>query len=156
VLHLDADVAESAYADVGPEIERIATQQKWLPLPCHVDCPPPEASAIEVRQRLLSWARLNAPGPKTVLCIPSKVTDAWLAAALFEDGHRLLGNLECNLNLEAQLGALPKSERLKKSGRQYRDCANRITKAWGTVRERCSQADRFSNEVEAALLSRGN
>jgi hypothetical protein len=91
-------------------------------------------------------------GPRTVLCVPSKAIDAWLAAAVLRDRHRLLVGLECNLNLETQLRTLPRTERIKKTTRQYRDLEKQVTAAWPDVRERCSQADRFSNEVMAVLV----
>jgi hypothetical protein len=149
VLHLDADVAEGAYADVSPEVATIATGHGWPCLPNRAQCPPPVGSADAVRACLLSWAGLATLGPTTVLCVPSKAIDAWLAAAVLGGGHRLLAGLECNLNLEAQLGALPKGERMKKTTREYRARERQITRAWPVVRQMCSQAERFSNEVVA-------
>jgi hypothetical protein len=147
VIHLDADVAEKEYADVSAEIDAQAKRIGWPPLPCGVPCPPPTNSANEVRDRLQAWLNVEALGPKTVLCVPSKSIEAWLAAALLSNGHRLLAEIECNLNLEDQLAVLQKAERVKKSKREYQGHSSKISEAWATVRQRCSQADRFSDDV---------
>jgi hypothetical protein len=152
IIHLDADIAEGAYTDVSPEIAGIAAQLGWPPLPDSVQCPPARDSADAMRVRMLAWAGLQAPGPKTVLCVPSKSIDAWLASAVLDAGHRLLDGLECNLNLEAQLRALPLSARIRKTTREYRARERQISDAWTVVRQRCSQAERFSNEVAAATV----
>jgi hypothetical protein len=147
IVHLDADVAEGDYADVSEEVAALALSKGWPVLPNRVPCPPAEASADALRAILLSWAGLSKPGPRTALCIPSKAIDAWLAAALFDGGHKVLNDLECNLNLEAQLRALPKGERVRKASREYRTHEKKLTESWALVRRRCSQADRFSNEL---------
>jgi hypothetical protein len=152
VIHLDADIVECAYADVSPEIAGIAARRGWPPLPDRVKCPPARGSADAVRARLLAWAGLHALGLRTVLCVPSKAIDAWLASAVLDADHRLLGGLECNLNLEAQLGALPLSDRVRKTTREYRARERQISDAWSVVRQRCSQAERFSNEVAAVTV----
>ena len=151
ILHVDADVAEGSYTDVSPEVATLAIERAWPPLPSHVPCPPPEGSVEVVRARLMSWAGLVTLGPKTVLCVPSKAIEAWLAAAVLEGEHKLVLGLECNLNLAARLGALPKDERIRKSSRAYRDLETKVAEAWGVVRQRCSQAERFSHEVAAVL-----
>lgn len=151
VIHVDADVAECAYADVSPEIAETATQRSWPSLPCSVACPPPTGSTEAVRDRLLVWAGMKMSGPKTVICVPSKTIDAWLVAAVLAQGHKLLDGLECNLNLEAQLGALPVAPRLKKTQRGYRAHEPEVTGAWAIVRQRCTEAERFSVDVLAAI-----
>ncbi|MEZ4301990.1 MAG: hypothetical protein R3B70_44080 [Polyangiaceae bacterium] len=147
VLHADADVAERAYVDCGAELARLATERGWPVLPNRVPCPPASGSADVVRGCLLAWAGLGAPGPKTVLCVPSKAIDAWLVAAVLDDGHALLTDLECNLNVEPQLGALPRAQRIKKTRLEYLAREKAVTAGWPVVRQRCSQAERFSTEV---------
>jgi hypothetical protein len=71
---------------------------------------------------------------------------------VLDDGHILLGDLECNLNVETRLGVLPVAERIRKTTREYRARAARVTAAWNTVRQRCTQADRFSTDVAAVAL----
>lgn len=151
VLHVDADVAEANYADVSTEIAMIASSYGWPTLPCSTPCPPPSGSADEMRSRLLFWSNLTASGPKTVFCVPSKAPEAWLVAAVFNQGHRLLNNIECNLNLAEQLKVLPVSERIRKTRKEYLAHSQMITDAWNTVRGLCTQAERFSTDVMAVL-----
>jgi len=151
VVHADADVVEGAYADVSVDLENVATQRGWPALPIGVPCPPASGSVGAVRGCLLSWAGLGAPGPKTVICVPSKAIDAWLAAATLDHGHALLAGLECNLNLDRQLAALPNAQRIKKTRREYLAHEKTITVAWPVVRQRCTQADRFSTDIAAVF-----
>ncbi len=153
VIHVDADVAEMAYADCGaPAAADAEADVVALPaLPCAKPCPPAEDTANEIRDRLRAWLGGAAPGPKTVLCVPSKATEAWLAAAVLEDGHALLTGLECNLNVEARLASLPKATRIRKSTQEYRAWQAQIRARWHRVRQRCTQADRFSTEVARAV-----
>lgn len=152
VVHIDADVAEKRYADVSDEVADLAGQRGWPTLPNAIQCPPPSVSANAMRICLLAWAAMQAPGPKTVLCVPSKSIEAWLTSATFDGGHALQNGLECNLNVEAQLKALPVAQRIKKTSRDYRAHARTISEAWSVVRQRCTQADRFSTEVAAVHL----
>jgi len=152
VVHVDADVAEQSYRDVSEEIASTAIKRCWPNLPNKIPCPPPNGSANAVRACILSWTGMRVPGPKTVLCVPSKAVEAWVAAAAFRNDHASLTDLECNLNLARQLAALPKGQRIKKAPRQYRARAGAITSAWPVVRQRCSQAERFSMDVLAVAL----
>lgn len=149
VVHIDADVAEKRYADVSREIADQALQRGWPTLPRIIECPPPSGSADFMRTCLLAWAGLNSPGPRTVLCVPSKAVDAWLAAATLDGSHALQSGLECNLNVEAQLKALPIAQRIKKTQRDYRTHERSLAKRWPAVTQRCTQAERFSMEVAA-------
>lgn len=153
VIHVDADVAECAYADVSAEIASIALQCGWPALPNSVQCPPPTKSVDIVRTCVLSWAGIPAAGPKTVLCVPSKAIDAWLAAASLAEGHVLRNGLECNLNVGAQLAALPVAERIKKARREYLSRQGTVTVNWPAVRAHCTQAERFSTEVAGVDLA---
>jgi len=147
VLHVDADVADASYADVSAEFGRIAVQRGWVPLPNAQRCPPAGSSANVVRACVLSWAGIPVLGPKTVLSVPSKAVDAWLAAAVLENGHALLPNIECNGSVEAQLAGLSRKQRVRKCTTDYRARAAAITERWGLVRQRCTQAERFSRDV---------
>jgi hypothetical protein len=152
VVHADADVAEAAYTDVSDEVASLATQRGWPVLPNRVPCPPASGSADAVRGCLLSWTGLGTPGPKTILCVPSKAIDAWLVAAAFNNGHALLTGLECNLNVEGQLRVLPLAQRIKKTRREYLAHARAVTARWLVVRQRCTQAERFSGDVAAVAV----
>jgi hypothetical protein len=151
VIHIDADVAEKRYHDVSDEIANLAGQRGWPSLPNVIQCPPPSGSADAMRTCLLAWAGIHKPGPKTVLCVPSKAVEAWLAAATFDGSHALQHGLECNLNIEGQLRALPIAQRIKKTSRDYRVREQTITAAWSAVRQRCTQADRFSRDIEGVV-----
>lgn len=152
VVHVDADVAECAYADVSGDIANIALESNWPALPNNVACPPPTGSVDIMRTCVLSWAKLEAPGPRTVLCIPSKAIDTWLAAAALNNGHELLASIECNLNVEGNLAALPIAERIKKSRSEYLAREGVVTDKWSAVRARCTQAQRFSIDVAAVAI----
>jgi hypothetical protein len=152
VVHIDADVAEKRYADVSDELADLAGQRGWPTLPNVIQCPPPSGSADAMRACLLSWAGMQEPGPQTVFCVPSKAVETWLTAATFDNGHALHNGLECNLNVEAQLKALPVAQRIKKTSRDYRARERTIVEAWSAVRQRCTQAERFSIEIAAVAL----
>jgi hypothetical protein len=151
VIHADADIAEAAYPDVSEEVADLAKEQGWPVLPSQLPCPPASGSADTVRGCLRAWTGLHAPGPKTILCVPSKAVDAWLAAACLNDGHPLLTNVECNRNVEATLANLPMATRIKKTMREYRAKQPQIASSWARVRTRCTQAERFSLDVGRAL-----
>jgi hypothetical protein len=153
VIHLDADVAEDEYSNVSNDIANEASTSGWPTLPNSVGCPPPTGSVGVVRALPLAWAGTIGLGQKTVLCVPSKAVEAWLVAALFDAGHTLLNRLECNLNIATQLAAQPKSTKVKKTVPGYRALEKKVVEKWQLVRQRCSQADRFSQEVEKVLSS---
>ena len=146
IIHLDADVADKAYADCGNVIAQDASD---LPaLPCSRPCPPVVDTVNQLETVLLGWLGLSILDSKTLFCIPSKSSESWLAAALLPDGHILLENLECNLTLADSLSRLPKAQRLRKSVREYRPKAQQITQQWSKVRGICSQARVFNDSVD--------
>jgi hypothetical protein len=151
VVHVDADVAEKSYADGGAAL--IAAAQGLPSLPCAQPCPPPAGTADELRKRVLAWLGLVQVGPRTVLCVPSKAIEAWLAAGALEKTHPLLSGLECNLNLATQLAGLPKNQRINKGIKEYREHAGAVTREWARVTRTCTQAERFHSEVHAAVGS---
>jgi hypothetical protein len=149
VLHLDADVAGMTYEAGGAAVVQAA--QGLLSLPCEEPCPPASASVQALRSRLLSWLGMQQIGGRTVLCIPSKMTEAWLAAAVLPEKHKLLSGIECNANLAVQLSALPKQNRIKKNLREYRNRSDELTRQWDRVEQTCTQAAQFAFDVKAAL-----
>jgi len=149
VVHLDTDVADKTYADGGPALERAAA---GLPaLPCSHPCLPPTGAADALRVRLLAWLGVAGLGPKTVLCVPSKAIEAWLAAGVFDPPHALLTGIECAATLEARLAALPMGTRIRKTAHAYRQHTPEVTENWARVCATCTQAARFSLDVAAAL-----
>lgn len=151
IIHLDADVADKSYADCGDEIEQAATQHGWEPLPCAVPCPPSQDTVEQLKSVLLSWLGVAEAGDKTVLCIPSKAVESWLAAAVLPDTSALLAGLECTMNLEARLAALPKAQRIKKTRREYLQHAGAVSARWERVCAQCSQAEVFHRHIAAAV-----
>lgn len=148
IIHLDADVAGKQYADCGPAVAQAATTAALHDLPCAQPCPPPAATVTALQGVLLSWLGIAATGPKSVLCIPSKASDAWLAAASLPDGHALLPGLECMLPLETALSQLPKGQRIRKTVRDYRAHAGAITQQWQRVKTHCTQATVFEQLIQ--------
>jgi hypothetical protein len=148
ILHLDADVADKRYADAGIE-------EPVRDLPCAQPCPPPEATTNRLRAVLLRWANEAVTPPKTVLCTPSKSTEAWVLASLYPADHVVTsGNLESYPTPDRRLQAKPAVGRVvtggKKIPKSYQQRAPEITAAWPSTRATCSEADRFSGEFDAA------
>lgn len=146
IVHLDADVANKSYADYGDAV--LQASQGMARLPCARPCPPPVDTVAALEAVLLSWLGLAATGPKSLFCIPSKATEAWLAAAVLPQGHALHDRLECRLDLETQLAILPKNERIRKSKPEYQALAGRITSQWIQVKAQCTQASIFETNVQ--------
>ncbi|ONN67583.1 hypothetical protein [Herbaspirillum sp. VT-16-41] len=146
IIHLDADVAGRQYADCGPAVEQAAANLQALP--CDRPCPPPVDTVAALEMVLLSWLGIAAAGPKSLLCIPSKASDAWLAAAALPSEHVLLTGLECRLDLERALSQLPKGQKIKKSVREYRSRAEAITQKWQQVKDHCTQACVFEQRIQ--------
>jgi len=103
--------------------------------------------------RLVEWLGLKQVGPRTVVCVPSKAIEAWLASGVLDDQHPLLDGLECNVGLERQLGALPLTQRIRKGQREYRQRESAVTTAWDRIRQACTQAERFHLEARAAIAA---
>jgi len=149
VLHLDSDVAEKSYADAG-------IVDPVNDLPCLRPCPPPDATTNQLRAVLLRWSGEADVPPKTVLCTPSKSTEAWVLCSLYP-ADRLVtaGSLECYPTPHLQLQAKPVRGRLVSGGKKlldvYRRRASETTKAWPATRTACTEADRFSTEFEDCL-----
>jgi hypothetical protein len=149
IVHLDADVAGMRYEAGGAAVVEAA--QGLLPLPCEEPCPPVSASVQALRARLHSWLGVQQVGARTVLCVPSKMTEAWLAAAVLPEQHRLLSGIECNANLAAHLETLPTKEKIKKKPLEYMKRAGELTRQWERVTQTCTQAAQFAAEVSAAV-----
>jgi len=155
VIHLDVDVAEMTYGDLGTEMQSLAESRQLPRLPCHSPCPPATDSATPLRTHILAWAGINRLGSRTVLCLPSKATEAWLVAATVMDADPMLAGLECNSRIGAQLLSLPRTRRIRKTQRQYHELAGDVTKHWDIVRRRCSLAEQFSTDIAAMGASAG-
>src|SRR5580658_10598329 len=95
VVHLDADVAgEDPANDATDPIPELAGR-----LPCEQPCPPASATTGALRAVMSSWLGEAETPPRTVLCTPSKSTEAWRSE---EHTSELQSpcNLVCRLLLE--------------------------------------------------------
>ncbi len=150
IIHLDADVAEKSYCDCSGAVALTAAT---LPsLPCSRPCPQPSDTVTQIETLLLAWLGIQQLGSKAVFCIPSKASEAWLAAASLPNNHSLLTNIECNLRLEISLAQLPKAQRVKKGVPAYRHHASTITAQWGKVCNLCSQATVFHQHIVDSII----
>lgn len=149
IVHLDADVAEKSYADCGAGIE--AASKDLPPLPCGKSCPPPGDTVKELQAVMLGWLGIAGMDTKSVLCIPSKASEAWLAAAVLPLEHRLLSGIECRLDFETQLAGLSRSLKIRKSTREYRQRSATLSKEWASIKTLCSQAIAFENAIHAIV-----
>ncbi|MDH2432645.1 hypothetical protein QCD60_08700 [Pokkaliibacter sp. MBI-7] len=152
IVHLDADVADKNYADCGSAVENYARSALLPPLPCSLPCPPPDDTVMVLERVLLGWLGSIATGSKSVVCIPSKSTEAWVAAACLPVGHSAHYGLECNADMEGILARLPKSLRIKKTRREYSLKARTITENWPQIVQLCVQAARFQRDINLLLI----
>jgi hypothetical protein len=113
LLHLDGDVADECYAD-GGIVEAIQD------LPCSAPCPPPAASTNPLRAVLLRWVGEPEVPPSTVLCTPSKSTEAWVVAALFPEDLAVERGIECWANPDGRLSQQPVERRIRKFDADFR------------------------------------
>jgi hypothetical protein len=144
ILQLDADVANESYAN-GQIIETAKD------LPCSRDCPPPSASTNPLRAVLLRWCGEVQIPAKTVLCTPSKSTDAWVVAALYPNDIAVRRGVECWPNPESRLGQQPLHSRIKKSVEDYQDRLGDLQAAWPNLARTLEEARRFDAEFRALL-----
>lgn len=158
VLHLDADVAEKRYTDCSNAIATEAATLEALPCvdPVPPPCPPAQPATDALRTVLRSWLLPTAIGPHTLICIPSKAIDSWIAAALPDDSNiKLQGDVECDPAVRERLKPLRKELRIRgRSSREYAKHTHRIIAEWSRVCASCSQARRFQDDVLAAVESR--
>jgi hypothetical protein len=143
ILHLDADVAREDPANypVNPisELSRV--------LPCEMPCPPPSDTTDRLRQILLSWIGEAVVPPRTILCTPSKCTEAWIVAIFFpHDGHMIKRGWECHPNPESRLGQQPKIQRFGKSRAEYQARTAEIQRGWPRIVGRLTEAQRFQED----------
>ncbi len=146
VLHLDADVAAKGYPDASIEPELTDGV-----IPCERPCPPPVDSVEAIRAVLLSWANETVTPDRTVLCVPSKSTEAWVVAALFPNDAAVRAGIECHPDAESRLRQQPVKQRISKSRRDYRDSQETFTARWPALVGSLSQAARFEHDVRATM-----
>ncbi len=148
VLHLDADVAaeDPATFPVYPisELEGV--------LPCEQPCPPPSATTDRLRQVLLSWVGEPQTPPRTVLCTPSKSTEAWVMAVFFpKDREMVRKGWECHPKPERRLAQQPRKQRFAKRRSDYESRGAKMQSAWPTIAAKLTEAMRFRDDFAAAV-----
>jgi hypothetical protein len=121
-------------------------------LPCAKDCPPPSATTDALRQVLHSWIGAAQTPPKTVLCTPSKSTEAWIMAIFFPGDTEMkkLG-WECHPNPESRLAQQPIKIRFAKRQLEYQAKRPGIKAGWAYLTSNLSEAARFQNDFLAAV-----
>jgi hypothetical protein len=145
ILHLDADVAGKLYSNTLRLADHPFALNNFGVLPCEKPCPPAEDSVNELKAVITSWIDIGPLGGKTTLCIPSKSSDAWLAAAVFYSDPDLMDNIECK-NMAKELEKLKVKFRIKM--REYQKSAEKITANWEQVCQLCPQADAFHQDMQ--------
>lgn len=148
LLHLDGDVAGFAYADGS-----IVPEPTDGVLPCAKGCPPPADTTDDLRKVLLSWCGETDNPPKTVVCMPSKSTEAWVVASLFPNDQAMAQGIECYANPESRLGQQPAAVRIRKKERDYRSRSMELEQAWPRIAAPTAlgEAHRFQTEFMAVL-----
>jgi hypothetical protein len=148
LLHLDADVAGTQYnrGSITPDANDGT-------LPCERDCPPAADTTNALRKVLLSWCGETAPPVRTVICMPSKNTEAWVLAALFPGDQAVRKGIECYPNSEGRLGQQRKAKRIRKTKRDYEVHTKEVEAAWPRLASPLSlgEAWRFRSEFLDAL-----
>ncbi len=140
VVQVDADVAGMTYASAN--LDDHSTD-----LPCDKPCPPPHATTDELRNVILRWMGEARVPARCVLCTPSKSMETWVLQALFPT-HREVArpDWECRPDPERLLGQISKRQRIAKSVKDYRAKFEQTTDHWPAVRQKLSEAERFSTE----------
>lgn len=150
IIHLDADVADLDYRSGN-----INPHPTDLTLPCARPCPPPTATTDELRRVLLSWCGEPAVPGTTVICMPSKSTEAWVVASLFPTDRELLrvNPFDCFANPEGRLGQQPKRQRIRKSVTDYRSHQSELVSQWPRIAgpDGLIEATRFDGELKSAI-----
>lgn len=151
IIQVDADVAGKKYSDD----QRITDDPGDLPC-VKLPCPPCSTTTDALRKVILGWMGETDVPPKTVLCTPSKALETWLLVALYPNNRESRkAEIECLNKPDAQLQTQPLAHRLIRGGKKditkYRDRAADVINTWPLVRRRCTEAERFSQELTAVV-----
>ena len=137
ILHLDADVAAEDLAG---------------DLPCEQPCPPPSATTDHLRVVMLSWLGETAMPERTVLCTPSKSTEAWVVACCFPNDTGVSKTTwECFPNPAVRLAQQPRPQRFTKSRADYEQRHATFVQRWPAIATTMSEAARFHSDFTAAV-----
>jgi hypothetical protein len=143
ILHLDADVASEDPANI--------VQLAGI-LPCEQPCPPAHTTTDPLRKILLSWVGETHTSPNTVLCTPSKSTEAWVMAIFFPDDREMTNQgWECHRKPENRLGQQPKQHRFAKNHEDYKYRETEMQTCWPMIVESLTEARRFHDDFTIAI-----
>ncbi len=149
VIQVDADVARKKYQDYGikdPPDDELTRGT------CEKNCPPPSATTDALRSVMLGWMGETSAPPHTVLCTPSRNIETWVLVGLYPENEQAKKpNIECRWGLEVQLRKYGLMNGEKKLIDEYKANEKGTQDAWPSVREKCSEADRFSTDFLALL-----
>lgn len=145
VFHLDADVAGETPDSSTPNLVGL--------LPCEQSCPPASATTDALRKVMLSWVGETKTPPNTVLCTPSKSTEAWIMAIFFPDDKEMIKKgWECHPKPENRLGQQPKKVRFGKNEANYSAKKDLIRSNWMNVVNKLTEAKRFNDDFISAVI----
>lgn len=149
VVHLDCDVAQAKYSDLG--VLHVPDN-----LPCALPCPPAVHTIERLEAVLLGWLGEVQPPERLALCIPAQATEGWILAALYPndpDSHAQRTN--CLARPDVRLSTKPVAGRLVSGGRKrvdaYRERAPEVAARWRAISETCASALRFKLRLQAIL-----
>ncbi|MBI4740425.1 MAG: hypothetical protein HY777_02490 [Betaproteobacteria bacterium] len=148
LLHLDADVAgeDPAHSKIDPIPELAGV------LPCEQPCPPPTTTTELLRCVFLSWVGEAGIPPRTVICTPSKSTEAWVMAAFFQNDKEMeKKGWECHPKPESRLAQQPVNVRFAKTQADYAALRTDFKAKWPYVVAHLPEARRFQSDFHAAI-----
>jgi hypothetical protein len=149
VIQVDADMARMKYQDYGITD---APNDELLRGTCEKNCPPPSATTDSVRTVMLGWLGEVVAPPHAVLCTPSKNLETWVLVGLFpENKQAKKPNPECRWGFEVQLRKYGLMKGNKKLIDAYEASEKKLQAAWPDVRQKCSEAERFSTDFLALV-----
>ena len=143
LLHLDGDVAGYNYSNGS-----LVPLPSDGALPCAKACPPPEDTTNALRNVLLSWCGEAATPPKTVVCIPSQSTEAWVVALLFPTDQAIAQGIECYAKPESRLGQQPAAVRIRKKKCDYLSRSTDFEQEWPRIATRTAVGEAFRFQME--------
>jgi hypothetical protein len=140
ILHIDADVAAE-----NPATDKIQPIPALLNhLPCEQPCPPCSDTTNNLRTVMLSWISKSETPPKTVLCTPSKNTEAWVMAICFpNDKEMIRKGFECHPSPQDRLSQQKKVNRFEKTRCDYEFRADQFFEGWKRISSELTEANRF-------------
>lgn len=154
-IHIDTDIATEYDLQEGDDSPIREVQQP---------CPSVSATANQLSRVVERWLSHKALPPQVILAAPAQDTENWTFAALFpDDGLCAQDDYECTksgrdhpgfrLTLKEYRKLLQRTAggRIKKTVRLYSGLAPRIATNWDTVCKICSQAQRFTQDVQRLL-----